>query len=321
MPEHGEPTALADPVARRLNAKGQRVLVAGATGTLGRLVVSELLVRGYSVRALVRDPLASRALALGAVELAGGNLLDAASLGGLCDDVDIIISCAGASMRMGGVRDRRSFMEVDFGGNANLLEIARTSGVAKFVYVSLYGASSHLRTEYAAAHERFVGALAGSEIPYTVVRPTGFFSFFVEQLKMAARGRAILIGDGGAHTNPIDERDLSAICADAVLITDRDLPAGGPEVLSRRRIAEMAFEALNRKPRISSISPRAFVTMTQPLLLINKRLHALCMFGASVSTVECVAPRQGHRSLGDYFAEQAASAFSGKTTAPMSALA
>jgi uncharacterized protein YbjT (DUF2867 family) len=268
----------------------------------------------------VRDPLAPRALALGAVELAGGDLLDAASLGGLCDDVDTIISCAGASMRMGGVRDRRSFMEVDFGGNANLLEIARTSGVAKFVYVSMYGAGSHLRTEYAAAHERFVGALAGSEIPYTVVRPTGFFSFFGEQLKMAARGRAILIGDGSAHTNPIDERDVAAICADAVLITDRDLPAGGAEVLSRRRIAEMAFEALNRKPRISSISPRAFVTMTQPLSLINRRLHALCMFGASVSTIECVAPRQGHRSLGDYFAERAASASSGKTTAPMSAL-
>jgi uncharacterized protein YbjT (DUF2867 family) len=321
MPEHGEPSALADPVAPRLNAAGQRVLVAGATGTLGKLVVSELLARGYNVRALVRDPLASRALALGAVELAGGNLLDAGSLGGLCDNVDTIISCAGASMRMGALRDRRSFMEVDFGGNANLLEIARTSGVAKFVYVSLYGASSHLRTEYAAAHERFVGALAGSEIPYTVVRPTGFFSFFVEQLKMAARGRAILIGDGSAHTNPIDERDLSAICVDAVLVTDRDLPAGGPEVLSRRRIAEMAFEALNKKPRISSISPRAFVTMAQPLSLINKRLHALCMFGASVSTIECVAPRQGHRSLGEYFAERAASASSGKTNAPISALA
>ena len=114
------------------------------------------------------------------------------------------------------------------------------------------------------------------------MRPTGFFSFFVEQLKMAARGRAILIGDGSAHTNPIDERDLSAIC---------------------------------------SISPRAFVTMAQPLSLINKRLHALCMFGASVSTIECVAPRQGHRSLGEYFAERAASASSGKTTAPISALA
>ena len=321
MPEHGEPIAIADPAARRLDSTGQRVLVAGATGTLGRLVVSELLARGYNVRALVRDPLASRALDLGAVELARGDLQDAASLGGLCDNVDTIISCAGASMRMGGLRDRRSFMEVDFGGNANLLEIARTSGVAKFVYVSLYGASSHLRTEYAAAHERFVGALAGSEIPYTVVRPTGFFSFFAEQLKMAARGRAILIGDGSAHTNPIDERDLAAICADAVLITDRDLPAGGPEVLSRRRIAEMAFEALNRKPRISSISPRAFVTMTQPLSLINKRLHALCMFGASVSTIECVAPRLGHRSLGEYFAERVASAYSTKTAAPVSALA
>lgn len=253
------------------------------------------------------------------IELVCGDLLDPTSLGGMCDEVDAVVSCAGASMRMGGLRDRQSFMEVDFGGNANLLEIARTSGVAKFVYVSLYGARNLLRTEYAAAHERFAGALAGSEIPYTVVRPTGFFSFFCEQLKMAAHGRALLIGDGSAHTNPIDERDLAAICADAILLADRDLPAGGPEVLSRRRIAEMAFEALNKKPRISSISPRAFLTMTKPISLINRRLHALCVFGASVSTVECVAPRQGHRLLGDYLAEQAAGAASGNTTAPISA--
>jgi uncharacterized protein YbjT (DUF2867 family) len=280
------------------------VLVAGATGTLGRQVVRELVARGERVRALVRDPMGERAKSLGSVELVTADLLNAESLGGVCDDIDIVMSCAGASMRLGGLRDRRSFMEVDFGGNANLLEVARTSGVAKFVYVSLFGARQLLRTEYAAAHERFVGALAAAGMPHTVVRPTGVFSFFGEMLDMASRGRVLLIGDGSARTNPVDERDLAESCADAILLNERELAVGGPEVLSRRRIAELAFESTGKRTRIHSISPATFNAITKPLALVNRRLHALCAFGAAVSTIECVAPRRGRRTLEEYFADR-----------------
>ena len=37
---------------------------------------------------------------------------------------------------------------------------------------------------------------------------------------------------------------------------------------------------------------------------MNRRLHALCAFGASVSTIEVVAPRSGRRTLADYFAQK-----------------
>ena len=302
--------AAGDAGRRVTNSTGHRVLVTGATGTLGRQVVRELLARGERVRALVRDPYGLRSHALGAVELVAGDLMDPSSLGGACDDIDVVISCAGASMRLGGFADRRSFMEVDFGGNANLLEIARTAGVAKFVYVSLFGARELLRTEYAAAHERFVGALQGSGMAHTIIRPTGFFSFFSEMLDMAARGRVMLIGDGSAHTNPIDERDVANACVDAILLEESELCVGGPDVLSRRRIAELAFETLGKRPRISSISPAAFSALARPLWLVNRRLHALCAFGASVSTIEVVAPRTGQRTLADYFAHRGLSSSS-----------
>lgn len=286
------------------DALGHHVLVAGATGTLGRRVVRELLARGERVRVLARDPRGANAQELGPVELVRGDLTDPASLVGVCDDIDVVISCAGASMRLGGLFDRRSFMEVDFGGNANLLEMALTAGVSRFVYVSLFGARALLRTEYAAAHERFVGALAASGIHHTVVRPTGYFSFFAEMLDMAARGRVLLIGDGSVRTNPIDERDVATLCVDAILTEERELLAGGPEVLTRRRIAELAFEALGKRPRISSISPRAFSALTKPLVGVNRRLHALSAFGAAVSAMDCVAPRTGARTIADYFAER-----------------
>ncbi len=80
---------------------------------------------------------------------------------------------------------------------------------------------------YARAHESFVVLLRDSGLPSTVVRPTGFFSVFGESLHMARKGRGILIGSGGARTNPVHEEDVAAVCVEALdrRLEHRDLVA------------------------------------------------------------------------------------------------
>ncbi|MBG0850493.1 NAD(P)H-binding protein [Streptomyces spinoverrucosus] len=56
----------------------QKILVTGATGTVGRQVVAELLARGHAVRALTRD--AARAAFPASVEVVQGDLTDPDSL-------------------------------------------------------------------------------------------------------------------------------------------------------------------------------------------------------------------------------------------------
>lgn len=56
----------------------QKVLVTGATGTVGRQVVAELLARGHAVRALTRDP--ARAALPAEVEVVQGDLTEPDSL-------------------------------------------------------------------------------------------------------------------------------------------------------------------------------------------------------------------------------------------------
>jgi hypothetical protein len=51
-----------------------KVLVVGATGETGKLVVPRLLERGYAVRAFVRDAVKGRKLLGGNVELATGDI-------------------------------------------------------------------------------------------------------------------------------------------------------------------------------------------------------------------------------------------------------
>lgn len=282
-----------------------KILLAGATGQLGRHVARELKRQGYIVRALTRSPDRLAGVTVDVDEVHRGDLADAASLAGACAGVDAVISCAGASMNLNDLRDRRSFTAVDYGGNLHLLERARAEGVERFVYVSMFAAERLMDTEYAAAHERFVRALRDSRMRHVVVRPTGFFSFFAELVKLARKGRGPLIGSGEVRTNPIHEADLAEVCVSALSSGETEIAAGGPEVYTRRRIVAMAFEAVGRPPKVMRVPGwvfRGIATVARP---INPRIAALLAFGAAVSQVDVVAPATGTRTLDQYFAEVA----------------
>lgn len=276
----------------------ERVLVAGASGQLGRHVVDELRRRGYRVRALSRRP---ERLAAAVDEAVRGDLLDPASLRAACEGVDVTFSCAGSSMNLNDLRDRRGPLEVDWGGNRNLLAAARAAGVRRFVYVSVFGGEGMRHLEYTGAHERFVDELAACGIEHTVVRPTGFFSFFGEIANMARRGRGIVIGDGVARTNPVHEADLAAVCADAVAGGAREIAVGGPETFTRDEIVRVAFRAIGRAPKLTHVPPGFFRAAAAAAKPLNRRLAALLAFGAEVSQVDCVAPAHGSHRLEDYF--------------------
>jgi uncharacterized protein YbjT (DUF2867 family) len=204
-------------------------------------------------------------------------------------------------MNLNDLRDRRGPLEVDWGGNRNLLAAAGAAGVRRFVYVSVFGGPGMRHLEYTDAHERFVDELARSGIGHTVIRPTGFFSFFGEIANMARRGRGIVIGGGEARTNPIHEADLAGVCAAAVAGGAREIGVGGPETFTREEIVRVAFRAIGREAKVTHVPPgffRAAAAVSKPL---NRRLAALLAFGAEVSQVECVAPAHGTHRLEDYF--------------------
>jgi uncharacterized protein YbjT (DUF2867 family) len=276
-----------------------KILLAGATGSLGRYVAKELKARGYWVRAVARQP--SRVGNLNLDDVVSADLTNAASLHKVCQGVDWVLSCAGASMKVGNFGDKKSFYDVDYQGNLNLLEAAKKASVEKFVYVSLAGADKLRHVEYADAHEKFVDALKSSGLKYSVVRPTGFFSFLLELLTFANRGVGVVMGDGKCRTNPVHEEDLARACVDALEGNQTELSVGGPDIFTRKETSLLAFEALGKKPRLVTISPSVFKLLITPLRLSNKRIHALMDFGIAVTQVEVIAPTYGTQHLKDYF--------------------
>jgi uncharacterized protein YbjT (DUF2867 family) len=282
----------------------QRVLIAGASGVLGRTVAALLRGQGYRVRALSRSP--ARAAAIAADEIVIGDATRLESIATLCEGVDIVFSCLGQSVSADPANRGPGYHAIDYVGNHQLIEHASRAGVRRFVYVSVFQAEQHPRVAYFRAHADVAAELRRSGLGYAVIQPTGFFSAFSAFFEMARSGRAVVFGDGSARSNPIHDADLAAVCAEAVGDTqNRDIPVGGPEVLSRREIIELAFAASGKPVKISHApawAPGLIGGLIRPLA---PRLGELASFLGVVSGGDFIAPAYGARRLAAFYRELA----------------
>jgi nucleoside-diphosphate-sugar epimerase len=266
-----------------------RVLVAGASGYLGRHIVEECSARAHRVRALIRDP-DKRDLIKGAEETIAIDLLDRGEqLGHVMEGIDVVVSAAGQPCTLQRTSDRRSFRRVDPQINRSLLHAAIAEEVRKFVYIAVLAGPRLGHLDYVAAHEEF----------------NGFFYSYLDLLEFARRGLAISFGDGNARSNPIHEADLAVACVGAIDGTSPQIEVGGPDIITRREEVEMAFAAVGRKPRVLRI-PAAPLKSALPFIrLTDRRRGEMLDFLAAISHTDVLAPPQGSRRLEDYLREHA----------------
>lgn len=237
------------------------VVVAGASGTIGRAVVAEMAARGAQVTALLRPGSDARAIP----ELAGAHCVGAAladpaglrtALAGAAPDC--VISCIAS--RSGAPKDARA---VDYAANLALLEAAQESGARHFILLSAICVQKPLLA-FQHAKLAFEARLVASGMDYTIVRPTAFFKSLSGQVKRVKAGKKFLIFGDGALTRckPISDSDLARFIADCAADPARRgaiLPIGGPgPAISLREQGEMLFALAGRPPQFRSVSPRLF---------------------------------------------------------------
>jgi uncharacterized protein YbjT (DUF2867 family) len=287
----------------------QKVLVAGATGYLGKFVVQEFNRRGYWVRALARNPgklnetgtFQEPAIADQVSEVFTGQVTEPETLPGLCDGIDIVFSSVGITRQ----KDKLTYRDVDYQGNRNILDIALTKPVKKFIYVSVFNAHLYKDLAIIRAHEDFVRDLQDCGLDYTVIRPTGYFSDMTEFFTMAKSGRVYLIGNGENKINPVHGVDLAKICVDAVTDKAHEIPVGGPVTYRMMEIADLAFSALGKKPKVTRIPLWVAKLSVRLIRPFNKQLADLADFFLAAGQGDGVAPVTGRHTLDSYYRELA----------------
>ena len=108
------------------------VLVAGATGETGIHIVRVLAERGFAVRGLVRDTAKAKSQNGEQAQWIAGDVRDAAKLRDAFKDVTYAVSAIGSREKDG----PNSFENIDWLGNRNLIDAAKTAGVKHFVLMT-----------------------------------------------------------------------------------------------------------------------------------------------------------------------------------------
>lgn len=215
------------------------ILVTGATGTVGRHVVQQLLDRGAQVRAMTRQP-ATAGLPAGA-EVVQGYLLDPDTLQAPLEGID------------------RVFLFPFEGETEPVMAHMRTAGVRHVVILSSSAVddSADEGSDYQLDVER---AVERNGFDWTRIRPCGFMANALDWAE-TIRTHNVVRAPYGRSAHPyIHEADIAAVAVSALT---GDGHAGqtylltGPEPISQIEQVEAIGRAIGRDIRFEELSPDA----------------------------------------------------------------
>ncbi|OUL36217.1 epimerase [Nostoc sp. T09] len=230
------------------------VLVAGATGGVGQLVVGELLEKGLRVRILTRNPAKAQNMFNNRVEVAVGDIRDPATLPAAMENVTHIICCTGTSAfpsskwdfdpspswiewvqllvdrKHRESRAKNSPAKVDAQGVSNLVAAAPPN-LQRFVFVSSCGILRKDQLPWTIlngfgvldAKEKGEQAIVNSGLPYTIIRPGRlidgpYTSYDLNTLFKAKTDSklGVVIGKGDKLLADASRIDVAAACVECL---------------------------------------------------------------------------------------------------------
>ena len=255
----------------------RRVLLLGATGTIGRATARALVARGHEVVCLVRPRPDGTATEIPGAEIRVGTT-DPASLEQDIfrgDRLDAIVSCMAS--RTGAPEDAWA---VDHRAHVDVLEAAKAAGVGQSVLLSAICVQKP-KLAFQRAKLAFEQELMRSGLTWSIVRPTAFFKSLSGQIDRVRRGKPFLVfGDGRLTAcKPISDDDLGrylADCLDDPARHDRILPIGGPgPAITPREQGERLFQLLGQAPRFRRV----------PVAMLDAIIAVLSVVGALVPSL------------------------------------
>ena len=232
-----------------------KALVTGATGFVGGRLVSALAAEGIEVRCLVRDAGRAEHLAAAGHEVVEGDVLEADSLEGVGEGVEVAYYLVHSMGRGGGDTD---FAERERQAAHNFASRAKRDGVGRVVYLGGLGdepGSKHLRSRHETAR-----ILTSEGPPLTYFRAAmvvGAESESYRTLRYLVERLPVMVAPAWLRTptQPIAVDDVVAYLAAAPGVdasAGREIQIGGPDVLAYGEMLDEMADVLGarRRPKV-----------------------------------------------------------------------
>jgi uncharacterized protein YbjT (DUF2867 family) len=225
------------------------ILVTGASGTLGKEIAKQLLQSNQEFRCLVRPTSKTDELQKLGVNLSYGDVTDRTSLLEAMGNVESVISTHSLGMQKKGI----TYWDVDYRGNLDLIELLKSNGGGKFVFISALGATLDSPFQLYKVKKIIEHVLTVSGLDYTVFKPSGFFTDFTMSARLVRKFHLYpAMGSGDHQIQGIAVEDLARCAIDALTNTrasHRVFSVGGPEILTFKKVAALYAQLLGHNVR------------------------------------------------------------------------
>ncbi|MGZ0151052.1 SDR family oxidoreductase [Kribbella sp. WER1] len=226
------------------------ILVTGATGSVGRLLVDELVAAGAPVRALTANP--ARAALPEGVEVARGYLGRPSTLPAALAGVDTVY-----------LAPLPAYVD-DF------VRCARGAGVRRVVVLSGEPAEYEAQGDPADWHYyRLERAVEGGGFTWTFLRPGQFMNNTLGWAPSIKAEGVVRAPYGNAVQTPIDLADIAAVARIVLLSTEYDgqkITMSGPEAITPpEQVAHLAA-AIGREVRFEEQTPSEYLDALAPAI-------------------------------------------------------
>ncbi len=232
------------------------ILLTGATGKTGGAVADELIKRGASLRALVRDADKAVALQEAGVELIVGDAGDRDAVAKALDGVEK------ATLILPNSQEQQD-MEMQF------VDLAVAAGVRHLVKLSSFEAVAEATCPIPALHYSVEQHIRASGLGWTMIRPNFFMqNFFANSFTIKSEGKFYMpMGDG--VTVMIDCRDIGAAFAEVLVGAGHEgqsYEISGPEVMTFHDVAEQFSAVLGKQVEYVNQDPAVYREKITPFL-------------------------------------------------------
>jgi uncharacterized protein YbjT (DUF2867 family) len=240
-------------------------LVTGAFSYSGSRIAELLLASGREVRTLTYHPERQHPLQA-RVEAFPYRFDDPSALARSLEGVTTLYNTYWVRFERG-----RTTFAAAVANSRALFDAARQAGVAWIVHVSIADPSIDSSLPYYRGKALVEQALAASDVPYSIVRPTWFFGgrdILTNNIAWIVRHMPVFVvpGDGRYLVQPIHVDDFAQICLRAAHgVTGAITDAAGPDTMTYEQLVRAVRGALGRRTPIVHAPPAAVAVLSRAL--------------------------------------------------------
>lgn len=243
------------------------ILITGATGYIGRHLVTRLVEQGERPRCLVRDlKRAASILPAHKVELVQGATTQPSTLQAAVSGIDIIVHAAFITA------DHKQsagnhYEETNVQGTAHLIKAAQQASVKRVVEISGLGTKPDKPGSYMQGRYLAERMLKESGLDWTIIQPSVLFGKgapFIKGLADLIRTAPVvpLIGGGKVMFQPISVDDVVTVIVkvleDPERTKNKTYTIGGPDYYSFTQVIDELLRTMH-KTRIKAYAPTPLV--------------------------------------------------------------